>query len=187
MEIIKLAAATYDRLKLSGAWDVPKTARARSYNVTPNSATPPVRDGPPVRNGPNIDCFNCGRHGHGVSDCTQPLDQARIDRNRAAFFDRRRNSRPPPRPGPNRGPPRGRRPPPPIRRGPPGLPNRRGAYMLDQRRARAENRRLLQAALNQQAPAPAPTQAPIPNGSPLGNDQVSAPVHAVQDLLRSLL
>jgi hypothetical protein len=32
-------------------------------------------------NAESIDCFNCGKKGHGVSDCKEPVDQARIDKN----------------------------------------------------------------------------------------------------------
>ena len=66
--------------------------------------------------------------------------------------------------------------------------NKKGVYVLDQRRIRQQNRLALQAALIQRSPMPAqtPTSSDSSN-SPTGNDQVSMPVHAVQDMLRSLL
>jgi len=36
-------------------------------------------------------CFNCGKVGHGVRDCKEPRDQARIDKNVAEFKEKKRS------------------------------------------------------------------------------------------------
>jgi hypothetical protein len=36
-------------------------------------------------------CFNCGKKGHGVRDCKEPLDQTRIDKNAAEFREKKQN------------------------------------------------------------------------------------------------
>ena len=173
-ELIKMASATYDRLKQAGSWDVPKARLAKSYNVTANTSGPPTRS--QSNSSSNLDCFNCGQHGHGVGDCPEPLDQAKIDRARQAFFDRRRRSqggRGAGRSG-NRnagrgGGGRGR-----------GRPSKRAL-----RAQRRERRQALHAAINALSPnTGSPTSSP-PVAPP--SEPIAAPIHAVQDVLRNLL
>ncbi len=36
-------------------------------------------------------CFNCGKKGHGVRDCKEPLDQARIEKNAAEYKEKKQS------------------------------------------------------------------------------------------------
>lgn len=94
-KIIRLASATYNRLKLSGAWDTPSAAKKKAFTMqpVPAPAQAPFRPSnpnkpfrPPNSNQrPPMTCWNCGQEGHGINKCTQALNQEKIDRAREAF------------------------------------------------------------------------------------------------------
>ncbi|MCA1806898.1 MAG: zinc finger domain-containing protein, partial [Actinobacteria bacterium] len=152
--LLNQATNSYSRLKGEGVWDVPtKTKNPQGYNVT---ATPgQVPPGPRVR--PPLKCFNCLKEGHLLHDCPEPANEARIAKNREAFF----KNRPPRRfrPGNGKQPPQRR-----VRNGVHEVCNKKGVYVLDQKfkREQAENAKkpqlAAQAVLNALTP-PAPTQS----------------------------
>ena len=76
-QFLSLAVSYYTHLKSRGVWvayaDIP---RAAAFSATDTSSINPTA---PHK------CFNCGEPGCRPSKCPQPRDEARIQRNRAAF------------------------------------------------------------------------------------------------------
>lgn len=120
-EILTLANNTYQRMKHSGLWDG-ATKRSQAHNAT---VTAPQR-GPGTRvarGSQPLKCWNCGGP-HLLPDCTQPRDEARIERARQQF--RAHNPRR------LRGKPKYKT----DSDGKPLVLNRQGLYVLDQKRWR---------------------------------------------------
>jgi hypothetical protein len=85
-ETIRLARATYNRLKLSGEWDVPASSQKKAMVA---EARRPFRpDNNQVRSEPV--CWNCGVKGHRLQQCTQALDQTKIDKKRNEWKNNKR-------------------------------------------------------------------------------------------------
>jgi hypothetical protein len=120
-QLTRLATTTYNRLKVSGEWDVPKASRAKSYNAvgSPGGTTPGYKQ-PFERT-----CWNCGSKDHMLNDCTRPRDEAKVTKARQQF----RARRPPNSQGQ-------RRPQPQHKKidGKPMILNKKGAYVLDQKK-----------------------------------------------------
>ncbi len=182
-QLTKLASATYNRLKLSGEWDVPKAAKSKAYfgGQTGSGSRPPP-SGRPTRL-----CWNCGSPDHMLPECPKPLDQVRVDKARQQFRTRSRGNAYP------------RRPQNKVIDGKPMVCNQKGAYVLDQRkvRAHARSRRVRNTLLELQhdsaalahAPSPPPTPAPAAGSRPPSAAATSRTVDvaSVQDVLRHLL
>ena len=84
-EVIRLARATYNRLKLSGEWDVPAASQKKAMVA---EIRRPFR---PDNNKPQFEptCWNCGNKGHKLQQCTQALDQPKIDKMRIEWKNKR--------------------------------------------------------------------------------------------------
>ncbi len=82
-ESLNLATKSYQRLLLEDKWTKSKPSPSPALNVTPARGN--HQSGRPRHGG--IKCWNgCGQN-HPYSECSQPLDEARIERNKKAFFD----------------------------------------------------------------------------------------------------
>ena len=66
----------YNRLKLSGTWDVPVKDKA---NFSGNNDQQVPKE-----------CFNCGKPGHMVPQCPEPIDRARVEAARKRFWANKR-------------------------------------------------------------------------------------------------
>lgn len=86
-EIIRLASATYNRLKLSGEWDVPASSQKKAMVVEVRRPFKPNDNQPR----PDPTCWNCGIKGHKLQQCPKPLDQAKIDKKRVEWKSNRRD------------------------------------------------------------------------------------------------
>lgn len=94
-KIIRLASATYNRLKLSGDWDSPsrkKALVAQPQRQLYQQQQP--QSGPSNMNQPRSPptCWNCNKEGHTVTNCTQEIDQNKVNKARDEFRARRRNN-----------------------------------------------------------------------------------------------
>ena len=72
---------THRKLQASGVWD--------EHVRKPPGTSSFVASGTPLR----LACFNCGKGGHRVEDCSLPLNQSRIDANKAKYIKNRDASR----------------------------------------------------------------------------------------------
>lgn len=81
-QTLNLASSTYRRLKLSGEWDIPKK---RSAAFVADAGTEPTAK--------RQKCWNCDQTGHVVSDCPEPPNQAKIEKNKKLYYDARRQER----------------------------------------------------------------------------------------------
>lgn len=89
-KVIRLASATYNRLKLSGDWDVPALAQKKALVSQPQPQ--PRRPFNPMNTGdrPPPTCWNCKLQGHTVNNCPKEKDQAAIDKAREDFMAKKR-------------------------------------------------------------------------------------------------
>ena len=117
--IVNLAANSYSRMKADNKW------HGTSRNI-------PTFHGDVTTCGSasTFLCFNCGKQGCSVNRCKEPLDQARISKNKKAFYDKRKAS----------GSGTGRPNQPKYKKinGTPHVLNKKGTYVLDQRAVRRE-------------------------------------------------
>ena len=127
-ELLNMALNAYHRLKASGVWDSPSGRRANlaSQRAKPATAaaTPPSTPSRGIR---KKICWNCEREDHLVPDCPDPKDPERIEANRQKWWAARKNSRS----SNNR---------PRHKTGADGRPmilNKKGLYVLDQKKWRA--------------------------------------------------
>ena len=176
--------ASYNRLKQSGEWDVPSSVKAKGYVAGPLSAPPPRF---PPQDTKNMKCWNCGKEGHLLPQCTAPRDQAKIDQACQSF--RQANPR-----GNGQG---GRGRPFPRRKkvdGKPMIRNKKGAYVLDQKRVREKKAALLKdltkAFSAAQAPI-APAEAPVPTQAPsraaVAVTPITTTARTIQGIMQQLL
>ena len=147
--ITNLATSMYARLKNKGDWIADKKTATKAYQSSTGS--PNSRPSGPSSSQSNRECWNCGSKDHLLPDCPKPRDQPRIDAARKQF--RAQN--------PNRS---GR---PPRRKtidGKPMIRNRKGVYVLDQKKVRdTQKKKILQgliSALESQSKTRAPTDTP---------------------------
>jgi hypothetical protein len=126
-QLTTLATNTYSRLKTSGDWDVPAASKIR-VNVAgnPGSDIPLAKPRPKGQRS----CWNCGATDHIASGCKLPRNQALFDANKKAFEaakDRRKK-------GPKRR----------VNKetGKPEIRNKRGLYVVDQKRLRQQERKV---------------------------------------------
>jgi hypothetical protein len=73
-QLTRLATVSYNRIKSSGHWDIPKS-KSKGYLNLPTK-------GPPQ---PDYKCWNCGEPGHRLDGCPKPQNQARIDAEQVKF------------------------------------------------------------------------------------------------------
>lgn len=97
--IIRLASATYNRLKLSGDWDAPSRKKAlimqpqrQLYQQQPFENKQQSRPYTPNENRSPPICWNCNKEGHTVTNCTQEIDQNKVNKARDEYRARRRNN-----------------------------------------------------------------------------------------------
>ena len=192
--IINLATRNYHRLKATGEWDVPANRKSKSYltsidmavELAPNTPLAMLQQQNDRMS--KIECWNCGRKGHGVNDCPEPRNQAKIDRARQAFRNRRNGPNPsrPPSQNPNR---RSNRPPPRYKKqnGMHMVLNRNGVYVLDQHRLALERRAAPPDA--RARPSPAAPQRQRGPRAPQANvaRDLAGSLRSVQDSLRAAL
>ena len=208
-ELMRLATTTYNRLKMSGVWDLHSRAKSKAYlfgDPTPTSSSSGNPDG--------YKCWNCGSTQHMADDCDRPRNEAVYSKNRDIFQSQRRGQRPRRKFNGRQQPPNGgrggrqpfnnaRRQPRQARDRATGRPlnnNRNGVYMLDQRELR--NQRRLGAALQARVarpevqpsapPAPAPTALTTSNQPNRGRRRGpraanTASTFNVQSILQDLL
>lgn len=174
-EMLRMASMTYRRMLRAGTWNVPNSAKSKTYNVVGRTFNP-AGSGSGGAQRPPRRCWNCGSSDHILPECDKPRDQAKIDR---AVQEHRANN---PRRRPNdRGNPRGRRDqgrrPPQGRahaarprdvealdtNGRPLMINRRNQMVPDQRRIRAQRRANIARAPPPAADAPGPDTAVTSN------------------------
>ena len=69
-------------------WEAKSTSKNQdsSFNADHNTST---NQG---QNSRNLTCFNCGKKGHGFTNCPEPIDQAKIDANKEKFFASKRGN-----------------------------------------------------------------------------------------------
>ena len=114
-QITNIASAQYLRLRNSGDWNVPSKTGSSSF-ISSTEMT----------------CWNCGRKGHSLKECRDPLDQKKIDANKKKFLSNRSKNKGNSSPSDNDGQPVGHR-----RLGEGGKPlikNKKGAYVADTKR-----------------------------------------------------
>jgi hypothetical protein len=158
--LFNLASKTYSRLKIAGDWDIPAETKKKSadgYTATGTNPGSNQRSG--SRPSGNLKCFNCGEN-HLLPDCPKPRDEDKIAKARAEF----QKNKPP-----CRGKPKHKT----DRNGRPLVRNKNGAYVLDQKKVKAEKNKskkseeaanaIVQAL--QARTAPAQTEQP-PAGAP---------------------
>ncbi len=63
--LLSTAAQYYDSLNMSDKWNLPRNQCVNVFG-TPN----------------NLQCWNCGKKGHGLNDCSEPRNEKRIAENR---------------------------------------------------------------------------------------------------------
>ena len=131
-ESLNLATKSYQRLLLEDKWTKSKPAPA--LNVTPQRGNPQ-----PGRRHGGIKCWNgCGQT-HPYSECTQPIDEARVERNKKAFYEAKKA-----RQASNPRPPRGPLPCTKMSRdGKPLVLNSKGLYVLDKKAMQRETAKQL--------------------------------------------
>ena len=120
-KVINLATTTHRRLKATGVWDEMTRKRGKACALMPN----PNSKGATTY---AVLCWNCGKPHH-LKDCKLPIDQAKVDKARAAFRSKRKNSTS----NKTNGKPR-------FKSGSDGKPlvlNKKGACVLDQKKWRA--------------------------------------------------
>ena len=123
-QILTLASNTYMRLKSDGSWDVPSGTKKSAYM---SSSDAPPGSNRSSNRGSNsnsrpkgkIKCFNCGEE-HALPDCTKPRDEDRIAKNRKDYMDRKKGQSKPRRKV--------------SKDGKPLIRNKKGAYVLDQKK-----------------------------------------------------
>jgi hypothetical protein len=126
--LTRLATPTYNRLKVSGEWDVPTTTRAKSYNTVANTSGSTSGDKPSFERS----CWNCGSKDHMLNDCTKPRDEAKVTKARQQFRARRQ----PNNQGSRRTQPQHKR-----MNGKPMILNKKGAYVLDQKKVQDKRKK----------------------------------------------
>jgi hypothetical protein len=127
-QLTRLATTTYNRLKVSGEWDVPTTTRAKSYNTVANTSGNTSGDKPSFERS----CWNCGSKDHMLNDCTKPRDEAKVTKARQQFRARRQ----PNNQGSRRTQPQHKR-----MNGKPMILNKKGAYVLDQKKVQDKRKK----------------------------------------------
>ncbi len=123
--ITNLASNSYNRLKDSGKWDVPKGSDASAFlgeggtSSTGGSASKK-----------KIICFNCGQEGHLATKCPKPKDTAKIEEARKKFLEEKAK--------------KGKLncPKTKMMNGKPYKLNKNGAYVLDQAKIRKQKEKL---------------------------------------------
>jgi hypothetical protein len=139
-QLTSLATNIYTRLNQNGEWVKPSGGKASAFQfIKPTGQTQPGR-GDPQRSRPPFRCFNCGSEAHGLPDCDKPRNEDKIAANRArmaaATAGRGGSGRGRGRGGRGRG---GRGSRPPYKSNPEGRPmvlNKKGAYVLDQKKVK---------------------------------------------------
>ena len=167
--VLSLANNTYQRLKHSGQWDG-VLKRSQAHAAVPSGA-PATRvtdySKPPP---PGYICFNCGGH-HWIVKCDKPHDQAKIEANKKKFLaSKRSGSSSSSRSG---GKPKHRV----GEDGEPLILNKKGAYVLDQKKWRA-----LKLSVASDA---TPSSAPASSVSTSSSSVVSANVASHATAIRS--
>ena len=181
-QLTSQATATYDRLKQSGHWDVPRSSRAKAYAVERTVALQAQQD--------HRECWNCGSKSHLLPECPVKYDQARVDKARQKFRQMLNNKRVKQDYKPK------------FRKfnGKSMVLNKKGVYVLDQQLRKAQHTKRVDAALAAMGPmelsAPTSSQAnstprqmetrsPQPNAN--SNPTQVVAVARVRDVLRNLL
>ena len=182
-ELVKLASRTYQRIKFSNRWDVPKSAKSKAYCAKTNNGDAPAA----LTTLRKIKCWNCDVEGHHANDCTKPRNEQLFEKNKKAYARNNNKS------GKSK----------PKRRkidGKPHILNKKGVYVLDQAKVQAQkktkeataksNDDKIAAAIASLTAASTPgTSAPPTSATPPSSEPVMirAPAHSVQDVLRGLL
>ena len=81
---LRWATSYYTQMRTEGKWDTPKS-KASSFTATPggrNSNRNSDKNLPPKPKG----CFNCGKEGCRDQTCPQPRDENKVKKNREAYF-----------------------------------------------------------------------------------------------------
>ena len=183
-ELVSMATTLYNRLKRTGHWDIPKSARSKAYNINLNRQRPPGKPGSSGQ-GYTRKCWNCGSTDHMLNDCTAPRDENKIAKARQQFRQNRG-----PRQNQRRGPPKHK-----TVHGKPLVLNKNQVYVLDQKRLRSQKEARLQTALQALTN---PSHSPTPTGLMAHHDPEPQPADApqespriepsyVQNILRGLL
>ena len=90
-QTLNQASRTYLRLVQTDQWDTAKKPRSSAFVAQPTTSTGSGSTSRPSRPLPaGLKCFNCEREGCSLTSCPQPRDEAKIQRNRRAFMDAKR-------------------------------------------------------------------------------------------------
>ena len=166
-ELVSMATTLYNRLKRTGHWDMPKSARSKAYNLNLDRQRP---TGKQVGPGFTRKCWNCGSPDHMLNDCTAPRDENKIAKARQQFRQTRG-----PRSHQRRGPPKHK-----TVHGKPLILNKNHVYVLDQKRIRAQKEARLQTALQALTSRP-PSRPPAPAGLTTQHEPEPQPADASQE------
>ena len=183
-QLTSQATATYDRLKQSGHWDLPRSSRAKAYTVERTVALQAQQD--------HRECWNCGSKSHLLPDCPVKYDQARVDKARQKFRQLVNNKR--------------MRPDNKLKyrtvRGKTMVLNKKGIYVIDQGKLQAQRNKCVDKALaamrsmELSAPSPNPSTAQSTHGNvepratqsnANSNTTQVVAVARVRDVLRNIL
>lgn len=139
------AERVYLRLIAESKWCVPASKKRHALNAANSSSG---------RDLSKRTCWNCEKKGCSVEVCKEPVNQSKIDANRAKYRNKRKSSRTRKSGSSNRS---GGASPPRDDKGRPLKPNKNGVWIVDQKVYRAE-----QAKGDDAKPASAPAPAPAP-------------------------
>ena len=193
---LKLATITCDRIKGNDQWDVSKCARKRAhpgvvrklavaYSPEEGPVTPPLAAQANVANktdkppSPDILCWNCLEKGHGVGDCPKPIVQARVEKNKEAFYRKKRSKPFNLKPRPTNRPKKSPRP---------GAFVQHPVATTQPKKKRTPPKPRMEDRVNALISRLHAAEIHEPQHHGTGHQgSIEAPVHVMQDLLRSLL
>ena len=157
-EILTLASNQCTRMRISDEWNVPKGAGS-SAHVGTTQGTPSFWK-----------CFDCGKFGHTIEACEEPLDQTRIDKARKEFLKQKKARSEKPRHET-------------AKDGRPLILNRQGNCVIDKKKLESQEktknavRQLVSAATKAAVAAtsaPAPVTSPSDSATPATGSQPQA-------------
>ena len=153
-DILTWATTKYRNLKQEGEWDVPKGSKSSAFHA-----------GSGCNHGHReLICWNCGKKGHSATECKAPRNEENIKKHLEQFKQKKKGRRK----GKSKDKPKRK-----MEDGRPVVLNKKGVYVLDQKKSREMKKEAAKkeltdklaavlgtAAVGQPSAPPAPTPAP---------------------------